>query len=52
MARFVFLILALAFGAAAHGAGLPFATGSLDKAKEIARQDTARHVLIFYTSPN
>jgi hypothetical protein len=52
MKRLVFLILALAFGTAAYGAGLPFATGSLDKAKEIVRQDTARHVLVFYTSPN
>jgi hypothetical protein len=52
MKRLVFLILAIVFGSAAYGAGLPFALGSLDKAKEIARQDTSRHVLVFYTSPN
>ena len=51
MKRLVFLILAIAFGSAAYGAGLPFAVGSLDKAKEIAKQDTSKHVLIFYTSP-
>ena len=51
MKRLVFLILAIAFGSAAYGAGLPFATGSLDKAKEIAKQDASRHVLVFYTSP-
>ena len=52
MKRLIFLILAFAFATAAYGAGLPFATGSLDKAKETAKQDTSRHVLIFYTSPN
>jgi hypothetical protein len=51
MKRLAFLILAIAFGSAAYGAGLPFAVGSLDKAKEIAKQDTSKHVLIFYTSP-
>jgi hypothetical protein len=44
----VFLIAALALSAA-HGAGLPFAVESLQKAQSIAKQD-ARHVLVFYTS--
>ena len=51
MKRLVFLILAIAFGSAAYGAGLPFAVGSLDKAKEVAKQDASKHVLVFYTSP-
>jgi hypothetical protein len=51
MTRLLFLILALAFGTAAHGAGLPFAVGSLEKAKEVAKQDASKHVLIFYSSP-
>ena len=50
MRRLVFLILAFAFSTMAYGAGLPFAVGSLDKAKEITQKDTSKHVLIFYTS--
>ena len=52
MKRFVFLIAALAFGAAAHAGGLPFAVDSFQKAQALARQDSGKHVLVFYTSDN
>lgn len=46
------LLLWFALGAGANAAGLPFAVDSLDKAKEMAKQDRGKHVLIFYSSPN
>jgi len=52
MRRFVFLIVALALGAAAQAAGLPFAVESLQKAQALAGQDGSKHVLVFYTSEN
>ena len=52
MKRFVFLIAALVLSAAAQAAGLPFAVDSFQKAQALARQDSAKHVLVFYTSDN
>ena len=49
MARVLLVVLALAFGTAASAAGLPFASGSLEKARAAAKQNGS-HVLIFYTS--
>jgi hypothetical protein len=51
MRRLLFLIAALALNSA-HAAGLPFAVESLQKAQTIAKQDGAKHVLVFYTSEN
>jgi hypothetical protein len=45
-------LLTLAISAAANAAGLSFAVNSLDKAKEMVKQDRSKHVLIFYSSPN
>ena len=52
MKRVVFLIAALVLGAAAQAAGLPFAVESFQKAQALAKQDGAKHVLVFYTSEN
>ena len=52
MKRFVFLIAALVLSTAAHAAGLTFAVESLQKAQALAKQDGAKHVLVFYTSEN
>jgi hypothetical protein len=43
------LLAALSGGAQAYG--LKYAVDSLPKAQALAKQDTARHVLVFYTSP-
>lgn len=50
--RFVFMIAALAFSAAAHAGALPFAVESFQKAQALAKQDSAKHLLVFYTSDN
>jgi hypothetical protein len=52
MKRFVFLIATLVLSAVAHAAGLPFAVESFQKAQALAKQDSAKHVLVFYTSEN
>ena len=52
MKHFLLLLAALFLGTAAHAAGLPFAVESLQKAQSLARQDGAKHVLVFYTSEN
>ena len=46
------LLLSLALGTGANAAGLPFAIGSLDKAKQTVKQERGKHVLIFYSSPD
>ena len=52
MKRCIFLLAALALSAAAHAGGLPFAVESFQKAQALAKQDGAKHVLVFYTSDN
>ena len=52
MKRLVCMIAAFAISAAAHAGGLPFAVDSFQKAQALARQDSAKHVLVFYTSDN
>jgi hypothetical protein len=51
MRRLVIALLALGFCGLAQGYGLPYAVDSLPKAQALAKQNTARHVLVFYTSP-
>ena len=52
MKRFA-LLLAICFTSAlAHAGGLPYAVESLKKAQELSRQDSSRHVMVFYTSEN
>ena len=45
-------LLSFALGAAANAAGLPFAINSLDKAKQMVKQERGKHVLVFYSSPD
>jgi hypothetical protein len=52
MKRFLFLVAALAIGTAAHAGGLPFAVDSFQKAQALVKQDSGKHVLVFYTSDN
>ena len=52
MKRFVFVIAALILSAAAQAGGLPFAVESFQKAQSLAKQDSSKHVLVFYTSEN
>lgn len=52
MRSFVFLLAAFAISAAAHAGGLPFAVDSFQKAQALAKQDSGKHVLVFYTSEN
>lgn len=42
------LVLALLSSTCAVGAGLTYAV-SLEKAREIVRSDSSKHILIFYT---
>ena len=44
-------LLLIAVSGLAQAYGLKYAVESLEKAQSLAKQDTARHVLIFYTSP-
>jgi hypothetical protein len=44
-----FLLLALS--GFAQASGLTYAVESLQKAQVLAKQNTGRHVLVFYTSP-
>lgn len=52
MKRIVLASLLLALNGIAHGYGLPYAVDSLQKAQAQAKQNTSRHVLVFYTSPS
>ena len=52
MKRFVLMIATLVLSAAAHAGGLPFAVESFQKAQALAKQDSQKHVLVFYTSEN
>jgi hypothetical protein len=51
MKRVAVATLLLALNTLAHAAGLTYAVESLEKAQSLAKQNTARHVLVFYTSP-
>ena len=53
MKRIAIASLLLALSGFAHGYGLPYAVDSLQKAQAQAqaKQNTSRHVLVFYTSP-
>lgn len=51
MKRIAFATVLLALAGFAHGYGLPWAVDSLEKAQAQAKQNTPRHVLVFYTSP-
>jgi hypothetical protein len=51
MKRPVIALLALGLCGLAQAYGLPYAVESLQKAQALAKQDAARHVLVFYTSP-
>lgn len=46
------LLLTCLLAAGANAAGLPFAIDSLDKAKEVVKQERDKHVLVFYSSPS
>ena len=47
------LVIALSVASAfALAAGVPFAVKSLKAAQDLVRQDSSRHVLVFYTSEN
>jgi hypothetical protein len=52
MKRFVAALALLACSALAHASGLPWAVDTLEKAQSLAGQGAARHVLVFYTSPD
>ncbi len=51
MKRLAIAALVLGLSNFAHGYGLPYAVDSLEKAQAQAKQNTSRHVLVFYTSP-
>jgi len=51
MKRLAIAALVLGLSGVAHGYGLPFAVDTLQKAQAQAKQNAARHVLVFYTSP-
>ncbi len=51
MKRIAVATLLLALAGVANGYGLPWAVDSLEKAQVQAKQNAARHVLVFYTSP-
>jgi hypothetical protein len=51
MKRFAIALLLAALSSVAQAYGLPYAVESLQKAQALAKQDAARHVLVFYTSP-
>jgi hypothetical protein len=46
-------IVAIALGlcaAVAQAKGVPFAVGSLEHAQQVAKQESSKHVLVFFTS--
>ncbi len=52
MRRYVLLAALCLASACVQAKGVPFAVESLQKAQQMAKQDTARHVLVFYSSEN
>jgi hypothetical protein len=51
MKRLAIAFLLLGLTGQAQAYGLKYAVDSLPKAQALAKQDKARHVLVFYTSP-
>jgi hypothetical protein len=51
MKRVAIALLMLGMSGVAHAYGLKYAVESLPRAQALAKQDAARHVLVFYTSP-
>ena len=51
MKRVAIALLLLGLTGFAQAYGLKYAVDSLPKAQALAKQNTARHVLVFYTSP-
>jgi hypothetical protein len=51
MRRLAVALMLIAASGLAQAYGLPYAVGSLESAQAMAKQNTARHVLVFYTSP-
>ena len=51
MKRLAIALLMLGLVGPAQASGLPYAVDSLERAQALAKQSTARHVLVFYTSP-
>lgn len=52
MKRLVVALLVLAWSGLAQAYGLPYAEDSFKKAQALSQQNPARHVLVFYTSPD
>jgi hypothetical protein len=52
MKRLAIAFLTLALGGLAQASGLTYAVDSLQKAQAQVKQNSARHVLVFYTSPD
>jgi hypothetical protein len=51
MKRLAIALLIFGLAGAAQASGLTYAVDSLPKAQALAKQNSARHVLVFYTSP-
>ena len=52
MKRYALLIALCLASAVANAKGLPYAVDSLQKAQQAAKQDSSKHVLVFYSSEN
>jgi hypothetical protein len=50
MKRLLLMAALSLMSAFAYAKGVPFAVESLQKAQQIAKKDSAKHLLIFYTS--
>ena len=50
MKRFALMAALFLFSNFAHAWGLPYAVDTLEKAQSIAKKDSAKHLLVFYTS--
>ena len=52
MRKLVLLIALCLASTLAQAKGLSYAVDSLQKAQQVAKQDSSKHVLIFYSSEN
>lgn len=52
MKRIALVVAMCVVSAYALAAGVPFAVKSLKAAQDLVKQDSSRHVLVFYTSEN
>jgi len=52
MKRIALVVAMCVVSAYALAAGVPFAVKSLQAAQDLVKQDSSRHVLVFYTSEN